>query len=97
VRGPDQILVSISGPTVRLYFGGEPSAPSLDDLQVWLLKRDGTAVARLPGVARGAARSSDNAGSRSLGFRFGLVPTVDLAAVVIKANGKLSVHEISDH
>jgi hypothetical protein len=93
-RTPDRILVSISGPSVLLYFSGSPSAPTLEGLQVWLLKRDGTAVQRQPGIVRGAARSSANAGSRSVGLRFDPAPAADLAAVVIQAHGKLSVHDI---
>jgi len=91
----DHLLVSISGPSVLLYFGGSPSAPTLDGLQVWLLKSDGTAVRRLPGVARGFSRSSNNEAARSVGFKFEPVPAADLAAVVVQAHGKLSVHDIA--
>jgi len=75
----------------------EPQALSPADIQVWLLKTDGTAVARIPGVVTGAGRSSDNRGNLSVGYRFARIPAGELAGVVVSYKGKLLVREIKSN
>jgi hypothetical protein len=87
---PESILVSLWGPSAL-----EPERLSPDDIQVWLLKVDGTTVARLPGVFYGAGgRSSDARRSLSTGYKFERVPHDQLAGVAVRFKGKLLVREI---
>ena len=94
---PTNLLVSLSGPSSLLYFGNTPKALSPTDIQVWLLRTDGTSVPHIPGIVTGAGRSAGNRGNLSVGYKFDRVPAGELAAVVISYKDTLSVREIESH
>lgn len=66
------------------------------DLQVWLLKTDGTAI---PQLDKPSVISFGNFGGHSstdyMFYMFQKVPVNEVAGVVISLNGKLYCHEIS--
>jgi hypothetical protein len=77
----------------------DPTPLSAIRFEVWLLGKDGRLVERSPG-ARGPYRSMQTGGAGwcleqiIVGFR--LVPTDQLAGVVVSVNGKLVAKEIVD-
>lgn len=95
IEGPDALLVSLAGPSVPRE-GVQPPPLSTEGVQVWLLKRDGTAIAHLPGLARGAGSASGNTRRFvSVGFKFRKVAAGELAGVVLQTNGKLLVFQFN--
>jgi hypothetical protein len=94
---PAEFLVSLWGPSTPLYFGNKPTALSPTDIQVWLLKTDGTSVPHIPGVVTGVSQSTDNRGSLSVGYKFDRIAAGELAGVVVSFKGKLLVREIKSN
>lgn len=92
--------------SLTLWVNGIPqSRPNEPDrlaglgLQVWLLRNDGTAVAAIekPWLDRGASISFgvvDNEYTDSMLYDFARIPLNELAAVVIRANGKLYCYQV---
>jgi hypothetical protein len=74
---------------------GEPMSNSSNlDLQVWLLKTDGTSI---PQSAKQSSVSVGSIGVDStdyLIYQFSQVPVDELSGVVVSMNGKLYCHEI---
>jgi hypothetical protein len=74
---------------------GEPMSNSSNlDLQVWLLKTDGTSI---PQSAKQSSVSIGSIGDYStdyLIYQFSKVPINELSGVVVRLNGKLYCHEI---
>ena len=75
----------------------EPDKLAGLDLQVWLLRNDGTAVAPIkkPSLERGMeATFGDNGYTDAMLYLFARIPLNKLAAVVIRAQGKLYCYQI---
>jgi hypothetical protein len=87
--------VKLNGPVWRTITDGvsSPNLLSVRTTQVWLLRRDGTAVGNLI-QPMNAMRSGDSPIPYGVLFTFQPVPPQDLAGVVVSVSGKLYVREI---
>jgi hypothetical protein len=70
------------------------SNPSNLDLQVWLLKTDGTSILQLGSPSEISIGSIGDYSTDYMFYQFQKVPVNELAGVVISMNGKLYCHEI---
>ena len=81
------------------YSPNEPDKLAGLDLQIWLLRNDGSAVASIakPWLERGMAISfgdGDNGYTDSMVYSFTRNPLDELAGLVIRAKGKLYCYQI---
>jgi hypothetical protein len=90
--GPPCIQVKLNGPAVH-DGTSSPNLLSVKTTQVWLLRKDGTAVGNLfqPGAAMWPGDFPIPFG---LLFTFQVVPPQELAGVVVSLSGKLYVRAI---
>jgi hypothetical protein len=89
---PPCIQVKLNGPAVHDGVSS-PNLLSVRTTQVWLLRKDGTAVRNLI-QPMNAMWSADIPFPYGLVFTFQRVPPQELAGVVVSVNGKLSGREI---
>jgi hypothetical protein len=75
-------------------FRGAPVGPSLDGLQVWLLRKDGTTLRQRSPIRRTAAASTAAWATHSEEVTFEPAKFEDLAAVILRAEAKLIVREM---
>jgi hypothetical protein len=90
--GPPCIQVKLNGPAVH-DGASSPNLLSVGTTQVWLLRKDGTAVGSLI-QPMDAMWSADIPFPHGMVFTFQTVPPQELAGVVVSVNGKLFVREI---
>ena len=64
------------------------------DLQVWLLKTDGTSIAQSAKPSVGTIGSIGDYSTDYMFYQFPKVPVNELSGVVVSVNGKLYCHEI---
>jgi hypothetical protein len=74
--------------------GTNPRRLSLQAIQTWLLRADGTAVLAMPKSFHDRPMRGDTDSDIIIFFDFVSVPPQDLAGVVVSVNGKLYVREI---
>jgi len=93
--GPPCIQVKLNGPVWRTITDGvsSPNLLSVKTTQVWLLRKDGTAVGNLI-QPMNAMRSGDSPIPYGVLFTFQPVPPQELAGVVVSVDGKLYAREI---
>ena len=89
-----QLRVDLAGRSVPEFRGETPAPPSAEGLQVWLLRKDGTAAPRRSPLREAAWASMGGWGTRSLQIVFEHAPFGELAGVIVSANGKLIVREM---
>jgi hypothetical protein len=75
-------------------FRGQPAPADLEGLQVWLLKNDGTAVRQRSPIRRAASSTAASWATHTEEVIFEHAPFQDLAALVLRAEGKLIIREI---
>jgi hypothetical protein len=74
---------------------GEPMSNSSNlDLQVWLLKTNGTSIRQLNKPSEGSIGSIGDYSTDYMFYEFQKVPANELAGIVVSMNGKLYCHEI---
>lgn len=88
------LLVDIAGPSVAEFRGEKPTRPSAKGLQVWVLKKDGTAVPPRSPMRESAWGSMGGWATPSYELTFQYVRFEDLAGVVVSVNGKLIGREM---
>jgi hypothetical protein len=91
--GPPCIQVKLNGPAVH-DGASSPNPLSVRTTQVWLLRKDGTAVGMNLIQPMNAMWSGDIPFPYGMVFTFEAVPPQELAGVVVSVNGKLYVREI---
>jgi hypothetical protein len=74
--------------------GGQLSPSTNLDLQVWLLKTDGTSLLQLGNPSEISIGSLGDYSTDYMFYQFSQVPADELAGVVIRLNGRLYCHEI---
>jgi hypothetical protein len=89
------LKVDLAGQSVAEFRGVQPVAPSAKGLQVWLLRKDGTAVPQRSPMREGAWARMGGWGTRSQELTFEHADFRDLAGVVVGVNGKLIVREMA--
>lgn len=86
------LRVVLMGESVPEFRGAVPKPPPAS--QVWLLRKDGTAVPQLSGLRATAFGSMGGWATPAQDLSFQHVAAEELAGVVIAVNGKLIVREV---
>jgi hypothetical protein len=88
------LVVDLAGPSVPDFRGEKPTRPSAMGLQVWVLRKDGTAVPPRSAMRESAWGSMGGWATLSQELTFQHARFEDLAGVVVSVNGKLIVREM---
>ncbi len=87
------------GPGVRTNRGEvpQPPPPPISGVQMWVLRKDGTALRQLSGIRVNGVVSNAGSASVSAQLAFEHVEASDLAGIVVMVRGKLLVREIKSN
>jgi hypothetical protein len=88
------LLVDLAGPSVPEFRGEKPARPSAAGLQVWVLKKDGTAAPPRSPMRESAWASMGGWATLSQQLTVGHARFEELAGVVVSVNGKLIMREM---
>jgi hypothetical protein len=83
------LLVDLAGPSAAEFRGARPTRPSATGLQVWVLKKDGTAVPPRSPMRESAWGSMGGYATLSQELTFQYARFEDLSGVVVSVNGRL--------
>ena len=88
------LRVAFFGQSVPDGRGEVPKPPPVSGVQVWILRKDGTALRQQSGIRVNGAAFNAGLGAVSADLSFEHAEARDLAGVVVGVNGKLIIREI---